>query len=408
MQFPTDQVKPISMVEYANQYSDLANRNQQQILNQQKIDAAPQQQEYENRLNAAKAETLETGAMDSKYALVQKIADASMARFDSLNIPEGDPRRQQALEQIIGPHRSRLAKLLDKPEILTNPADEQALRTLAGLANKNTRDNFIVVYDQNGVPHAMNKATSMSRSIVDENTGQPIQGSAQYSPEAVGARAGAKKAGESAQEIEDYRSKKQIDTETPKPISEFQQYKMDEEIAKKENVKQSALMGIDEAVSGIDELAKIQKRTKTGPLASNAVSTMLRRAGSDIGLDDYTGGKDLTRLKKGYASEAVKAIAAFKAIGVSFGQLSNAEGQWVKDTAETLDSDGEVNLEMLAKGKALLQKRRDLLINTGSAGSAQMPTAQQSTQDIPAPEATKVLNGITFIKTNGKWHQVTK
>jgi len=396
------------MVEYANQYSELANRNQQQILNQQKIDAAPQEQELDNRLRTARADDAETGAMDSKHALIQKMADASISRLDSMNIPEGDPRRQQALEQIIAPLRPQLAKLFNKPEMLTNPADEQALRTLAQISQSRNKDNFVLGYDAQGNMRRFNKATGLAGPVPDEATGLPVQGSAQYSPEAVGARAGAKKAGESAQEIADYRSKKQIDAETPKPISEFQQYKMDEEIAKKENVKQSALMGIDEAVSGIDELAKIQKRTKTGPLASNAVSTMLRRAGSDIGLDDYTGGKDLTRLKKGYAAEAVKAIAAFKAIGVSFGQLSNAEGQWVKDTAETLDSDGEVNLEMLAKGKALLQKRRDLLLNTGSAGSEQMPTAQQSTQDIPAPEATKVLNGITFIKTNGKWHQVNQ
>jgi len=193
MQFPTPKVHPVSMVEYANQYSELANRNQQQLLNQQKIDAAPQEQEYDNRIRAAKADDAETGAMDSKHALIQKMAAATMSRLDGMNIPEGDPRRQQALEQIVAPLRPQLAKLFNKPEMLTNPADEQALRTLAQMADGGrNKDNYVLGYDANGNMRRFNKATGLAGAVPDEQTGQPIVGSAQYSPEAIRLRERAK------------------------------------------------------------------------------------------------------------------------------------------------------------------------------------------------------------------------
>ena len=55
---------------------------------------------------------------------------------------------------------------------------------------------------------------------------------------------------------------------------------------------------------------------------------------------------------------AVKAIAAFKAGGVTFGQLSNAEGKWIKDTTAELTKTGTVNKEILDHGLKLLEERK--------------------------------------------------
>lgn len=164
-----------------------------------------------------------------------------------------------------------------------------------------------------------------------------------------------------AQELEEYRKKKEIDAQTPKPLNDAQQYALDEKKDKAQAAKEDAIFSIKESIKGIDRLAEIQKKTTTGPLTSNPVSATIRKAGSELGLDSVTGGKNLARLEKGYAEEAVKAIGAFKSIGVTFGALSNAEGNWVKETQAKIDSDGEVNLEMLAKGKALLQNKLDML-----------------------------------------------
>ena len=193
-----------------------------------------------------------------------------------------------------------------------------------------------------------------------------VQGGALYGaePQTYGPSAEQK----TAQEINEYRQKKEIDNQTPKPLNEMQQYQLDEKRDKAQTAKEDAIFNINEAIAGIDRLTEIQAKTKTGPLSSNAVTATLRKAGSEIGLDSVTGGKNLARLEKGYAAEAVKAIGVFKSIGVTFGALSNAEGNWIKETQAKLDSDGEVNLEMLSQGKALLMRRLEKLKKSGSTG----------------------------------------
>jgi hypothetical protein len=135
MQLPNyDEVKPVSMVEYANQYADLANRKQERTLNDMKIQAMPEQIAAENRINGANADLTETKATREKHALLSQMAKASLSQLDKSGLPEGSQERQQALEKIIAPLRPTLSKLFNKPEMLTNPADEKALRSLAGMS----------------------------------------------------------------------------------------------------------------------------------------------------------------------------------------------------------------------------------------------------------------------------------
>lgn len=143
-------------------------------------------------------------------------------------------------------------------------------------------------------------------------------------------------------------------SQQPKQLSELQQYQLDEKRGKKEADYLDAVSNIDNTIAEMEELKKIQSRTATGPIIGSAPGVMIRKM-----LPDSIGqGKDLQRLEKGYNKAAINAIAAFKAGGVTFGQLSNKEGDWIKSTTETLNADGEVNKEMLDEGLKLLNQRK--------------------------------------------------
>jgi hypothetical protein len=164
-----------------------------------------------------------------------------------------------------------------------------------------------------------------------------------------------------------------------KPLSEFQQYQLDEKKGKKEADYMDAVSNIDNTIAEMEDLKKVQARTPTGPVIGSAPGVMIRKM-----LPDNIGqGKDLQRLEKGYNKAAINAIAAFKAGGVTFGQLSNKEGDWIRSTAETLNADGEVNQEMLDEGLKLLNQRKARLKRQYGAtgGSSRTAGATESWDD---------------------------
>jgi hypothetical protein len=158
----------------------------------------------------------------------------------------------------------------------------------------------------------------------------------------------------------------------PKPISEYQQFQMDEKKKKTIYDAKEALDNIDETIGEFENLKAIQDRTTTGPYAGSSAAVAIRKAlPSSIG-----GGDDLQRLEKGYNTMAVKAIGAFKAGGVSFGQLSNAEGQWIKSTQASLDAGKEINQEVLQHGLDLLNARKQRIQSELGRETQQQPTAK--------------------------------
>jgi len=149
-------------------------------------------------------------------------------------------------------------------------------------------------------------------------------------------------------------NRKALEALQPKPISEYQQYVLDEKKAKKEADYTDAVSNIDDTILDFNKLKTIQARTTTGPYVSSAPALAVRKALPE----SWGGGEDLQRLEQGYNNMAVKALSAFKAGGVTFGALSNAEGDWVRSTTAKLDKGGSVNQEILDEGLRLLANRK--------------------------------------------------
>jgi hypothetical protein len=102
---------------------------------------------------------------------------------------------------------------------------------------------------------------------------------------------------------------------------------------------------------------------------------------------NLAGGENLQKLEAGYNTLAVKALAAFKAAGATFGALSKDEGEWVRSTTAKLNKSENVNLELLNQGLALLEKSRAKLVNDNAGNEQQKPNqapAYQSINDISA------------------------
>lgn len=107
---------------------------------------------------------------------------------------------------------------------------------------------------------------------------------------------------------------------------------------------------------------------------------------------NLAGGEDLQRLEKGYNTMAVKAIGAFKAGGVTFGQLSNAEGQWIKSTQASLDAGGDINQEQLDKGLKLLENRKARIEKSSAAPQAQKAPSFTSPEEVKAAIRAGVID----------------
>ena len=170
--------------------------------------------------------------------------------------------------------------------------------------------------------------------------------------------------------------RKAMEALQPKQLTELQQYALDEKKAKKENERVNAIAGIDSAIEEAKKLKDIQAETITGPYASGTVATAIRKALPNA----WSGGENLQRLEKGYNKMAVLALEAFKAGGVSFGQLSNDEGKWVKSTTATIDAGGDVNQEVLNQGLKLLNARKER-INRQAENISVDPSPNYSQED---------------------------
>ena len=170
--------------------------------------------------------------------------------------------------------------------------------------------------------------------------------------------------------------RKAMEALQPKQLTELQQYALDEKKAKKENERVNAIAGIDSAIEEAKKLKDIQAETTTGPYASGTVATAIRKALPNA----WSGGENLQRLEKGYNKMAVLALEAFKAGGVSFGQLSNDEGKWVKSTTATIDAGGDVNQEVLDEGLKLLNARKER-INRQAENISVDPSPNYSQED---------------------------
>jgi len=192
----------------------------------------------------------------------------------------------------------------------------------------------------------------------------------------LGQAEAAKSAASLPYDIERKRQEAAIAASTPKPMSEFQQWTAAQKEEKKALDAQDAVSNIDDTIGDFNRLKAIQARTTTGPIAGSPLIAALRK----MGPNSITGGEDLQRLEKGYNTLAVKAIGAFKAGGVSFGQLSNKEGEWIKSTQETIDTGGNINQEMLDEGLRLLNARKSRIAR---AAGITAPT-----EDTSKPPAT--------------------
>jgi hypothetical protein len=163
-------------------------------------------------------------------------------------------------------------------------------------------------------------------------------------------------------------------TLAPRPPTELQQFTMNQKTEKLAADKQDAIAGIDDTIDEFKRLKAIQSETSTGPVVGSPAAVSIRK-----GLPFNLGGGDnLQRLEKGYNTMAVKAIGAFKAGGVSFGQLSNAEGAWIKSTQASLDAGADVNQEVLDQGLKLLERRKERIMNRGPQAEQPINNEQQN------------------------------
>ncbi|MFA6164719.1 MAG: hypothetical protein WC685_14970 [Methylobacter sp.] len=178
--------------------------------------------------------------------------------------------------------------------------------------------------------------------------------------------------------------RKEYEAGQPKPMSEFQQYQLGAKQEEKALKAEEALANIDDTISDFKSLKDIQEKTTTGPVAGSAPVAAIRKALPNV----ISGGEDLQRLEKGYNELAVKAIGAFKAGGVTFGAMSEKEGQWVKDTQSSLTTGKEINKEMLDKGIKLLEDRKRRI----QKGITPKQTTQED-EGANDPEYQKYLRG---------------
>lgn len=191
---------------------------------------------------------------------------------------------------------------------------------------------------------------------------QVAQRQAQNAATAEGLKAEAKAKAEFPYDVAREQAKPPKPAPAPRPPSPLDQERLKQlqekkarEESERQAQKEDALANIDDTIAEFERLKELQAKTDTGPISGSAPVAWLRKAGPN----EYTGGDDLALLEKGYNTLAVKAIAAFRAGGVTFGQLSNKEGEWVKSTTATINSSEKVNKETLEEGLRLLRQRRD-------------------------------------------------
>ena len=361
-------VQPRGLMEYANEASNFRNQQQQNQLNDLKLQYAPQQMQMERQTNQAQLENNQLSQDVTKHKLFRDIATEIVGKVKSTGLSEDDPQFNNAFQQISQPYAPIVAKLAGHPYDPSQPVDYQSVKQLAGPTAQELQQ------------------AEIANEVAKQRALSPVR----IAEEQAKAGIGMAKEG---RDFERAKALKQFENELPKAPSEFQQYQIGQKQEQKAQDQMDAIANINDTIDEFKNLKEIQKRTTTGPVAGSPLMVGVRKAIPG----NLAGGEDLQRLEKGYNTMAVKAIGAFKAGGVTFGQLSNAEGQWIKSTQASLDAGGDINQEQLDKGLKLLENRK--------ARIEKSPGAPQPTKapSFTSPEEVKaaIRSGVIDMNTAG-------
>jgi len=357
-------VQPRGLMEYANEAANFRNSQQQNQLNNLKLQYAPQQMEMQQKAAQQGLQQDEQAMNVQKQAALQGLATDFKARLQSAKISDPD-QAQQYLDQYV---QSRAPYIKSMGFPMTDRFTVDQVMQLAG-------------------PTAQEQQQSKIAGLVAEQQAlAPIRMAEKQAEAGIGI----------AKEERDFQRQKDLklfEHDLPKAPSEFQQYQIGQKQEQKAQDQMDAIANIEDTIDEFKNLKEIQKRTTTGPVAGSPLMVGVRKAIPG----NLAGGEDLQRLEKGYNTMAVKAIGAFKAGGVTFGQLSNAEGQWIKSTQASLDAGGDINQEQLDKGLKLLENRKARIEK--SPGAPQ-PT---KTPSFTSPEKVKaaIRAGVIDINAAG-------
>ena len=141
----------------------------------------------------------------------------------------------------------------------------------------------------------------------------------------------------------------------PKPMSEYQQAKLQEDHDKIESEAASALDQIKSSRDNLTRLSALQDKVTTGKISGSPII-----AGTRI----IAGDQNLEELEKGYAKASLEAIGALKAGGTTLGALSEKEGDWVRRANMSIQNTGKVNKDLMDEGIKLLDNREKTIKGT--------------------------------------------
>ncbi len=353
------QRKQAQQEEFANLY-----RNGQRPTEDQAYNIAPEYGQQVEQQNAPDPKKIQ-------YA--KQIAGVIKQQALSSGFNPQDPSTQPILDKVGAAYRPILAKTFGVQDDPSKPMSWQHLDALAGLTPQEQAQQEI----QNKVSE---RQALMPLDLQAKQAEFGMRNEADLSKE--NRQFDRQKELESSKfqnqiQLEDYKAKQ------PKPINELQQYKMDEVKQQKEDKKITAIDTLDESINDLELLKKIQDKTTTGPVLGSPLVMGIRKAIPG----NIAGGQDLQRLETGYENMAFKTLTALKQAGASLGQLSNAEGRWIKNTTANLEKNGVVNNEIIDKLLGILNKQRERL-------SAQ--PSEQVKQTGNLPETKKPVDPTQF------------
>lgn len=125
-------VQPRGLMEYANEASNFRNSQQQNQLNNLKLQYAPQQMEMERQTNQAQLENNQLSQDVTKHKLYKDIATEIVGKVKNTGLSEDDPRFNDAFQQISQAYAPIVAKLSGTQYDPSKPVDYQSVKQLAG------------------------------------------------------------------------------------------------------------------------------------------------------------------------------------------------------------------------------------------------------------------------------------
>ena len=125
-------VQPRGLMEYANEASKFRNSQQQNQLNDLKLQYAPQQMEMERQTNQAQLENNQLSQDVTKHKLYRDIATEIVGKVKNTGLSEDDPRFNDAFQQISQAYAPIVAKLSGTKYDPSKPVDYQSVKQLAG------------------------------------------------------------------------------------------------------------------------------------------------------------------------------------------------------------------------------------------------------------------------------------